>query len=104
MRVYRFPNDPTLPSLTRALDSQTVSAALAEALPEFQASVARILRCDVKVLRFRPERRCTVRLSVWLREKESGTIYNRVLYGKIYHVLEKAGHVYQQMLSHSSSI
>jgi hypothetical protein len=104
MRVYRFPNDPTLPSLTKALDSQTVSAALAEALPEFQASAARILRCDVKLLRFRPERRCTVRLNVWLREKESGAIYNRVLYGKIYHDLEKAGHVYQQMLSLSSSI
>src|SRR5215211_6433556 len=64
MRVYRFPNDPTLPSLTKALDPQTVSTALAEALPEFQASAARILRCDVKLLRFRPGRRCTVRLKV----------------------------------------
>jgi hypothetical protein len=104
MRVYRFPNDPTLPSLTKALDPQMVSTALAEALPEFQAGAARILRCDVKLLRFRPERRCTVRLNVWLREKVSGAIYNRVLYGKIYHDLEKAGHVYQQMLSLSSSI
>lgn len=104
MRVYRFPNDPALPSLTKALDSQTVSAALAEALPEFQASAARILRCDVRLLRFRPGRRCTVRLNIWLREKETGAIYNRVLYGKIYHDLEKARHVYQQMLSLSSSI
>ena len=104
MRVYRFPNDPALPSLTKALDPQVVSAALAEALPEFQAGTARILRCDVKVLRFRPGRRCTVRLNVWLREKESGAIYKRVLYGKIYHDLEKAGHVYQQMLSLSSSV
>ena len=104
MRVYRFPNDPALPSLTKALDPQTVSTALAEGLPEFQASAARILRCDVKLLRFRPGRRCTVRLKVWLREKESGDIYNRVLYGKIYHDLEKARHVYQQMLSLSSSI
>jgi aminoglycoside phosphotransferase (APT) family kinase protein len=104
MRVYRFPNDPALPSLTKALDPQTVSAALAEALPEFQASAARILRCDVSVLRFRPGRRCTVRLNVWLREKESGAMYKRVLYGKIYHDLEKAGHVYQQMLSLSNSV
>ena len=104
MRVYRFPNDPALPSLLKALDSQTVSAALAEALPEFQASASRILRCDVSPLRFRPGRRCTVRLNVWLWEKESGAIYNRVLYGKIYHDLEKARHVYQQMLSLSSSI
>ena len=104
MRVYRFPDDPTLPGLTKALDPQTVSAALAEALPEFQPSTVRILRCDVKVLRFRPGRRCTVRLSVWLRDKESGAIYKRVLYGKIYHDLEKAQHVYQQMLSLSSSM
>ena len=104
MRVYRFPNDPTLPSLTKALNSQTVSAALAAALPDFQSSTARILRCDVNPLRFRPGRRCTMRLNVWLREKESGVIYNRVLYGKIYHDLEKAEHVYQQMLSISSSI
>ena len=104
MRVYRFPQDPALPSLTKALDPQRVSAALAEALPEFQAGALRILRCDVKTLRFRPGRRCTVRIRVWLREIESGVIYKRVLYGKIYHDLEKAGRVYQQMLSLSSSL
>lgn len=104
MRAYRFPNDPALPSLTKALDPQTVSAALAEVLPEFQAVAARILRCDVKLLRFRPGRRCTMRLKVWLREKETGVIYRRVLYGKIYHDLEKAERVYQQMLSLSNSI
>lgn len=104
MQVYHFPNDPALPSLTRAIDSQVISAALAEALPEFQTGAARILRCDVKLLRFRPARRCTLRLNVWLREKASGAISKRVLYGKIYHDLEKAGHVYQQMLSLSSSV
>ncbi len=104
MWVYRFPNDPALPSLTKALDSQMISAALAKAVPEFRAGAARILRCDVRLLRFRPARRCTLRLNVWLREKESGAIYKRVLYGKIYHDLEKAGHVYQQMLSLSSSM
>src|SRR6266508_283054 len=30
MWVYRFPNDPALPSLTKALDSQMISAALAK--------------------------------------------------------------------------
>ena len=103
MRVYRFPNDPALSSLIRALDPQSVSAALSEALPEFHAEAARILRCDVKTLRFRPGRRCTVRLIVWLREKETGEIYKRVLYGKIYHDLEKAERVYQQMLLLSNS-
>jgi hypothetical protein len=104
MQVYRFPNDPALPALIKVLDSQRVSAALAETLPEIQNSAARILRCEVTPLRFRPERRCTVRLSLWLRENESGKIYKRVLYGKIYHDLEKAGHVYQQMLSLSDSV
>ena len=85
MQVYRFPNDPALSTLTKVLDSQTVSAALAQTLQEIQNGAARILRCEVTPLRFRPERRCTVRLSLWLRENESGEIYKRVLYGKIYH-------------------
>lgn len=104
MQVYRFPNDPALPTLTKVLDSQNISAALAETLPEIQNRAARILRCEVKPLRFRPERRCTVRLNLWLRKNDSGEIYKRVLYGKIYHDLEKAGHVYQQMLSLSDSV
>lgn len=104
LRVYRFPDDPALPSLKQALDSQTVSAALAEALPEFKSDAVRILRCDVKTLRFRPGRRCTVRLTLWLRKKESGAIYRRVLYGKIYHDLDKARSVYEQMLLLSNSL
>lgn len=104
MRVYRFPNDPVLPSLTRALDPQRVSVALAEALPEFRAGTVRILRCEVKPLRFRPGRRCTVRLDLWLRDDKSGSVHRRVLYGKIYHDLEKAERVYRQMLLLSRSI
>lgn len=104
MQVYRFPNDPALPTLIKVLDSQKVSAALAETLPEFQNHAARILRCEVKPLRFRPERRCTLRLNLWMRKIESGEIYKRVLYGKIYHDLEKAGNVYKQMLSLSDSV
>ena len=104
MRVNRFPNDPVLPSLTKALDPQTVSVALVDALPEFQSGSARILRCDVKPLRFRPGRRCTVRINLWLRDKGTEAIYNRVLYGKIYHDLEKAERVYRQMVSLSRSI
>lgn len=103
MQVYRFPNDPALSTLTKVLDSQNVSAALAETLPEFQNRAARILRCEVKPLRFRPERRCTVRLNLWLRDNESSEIYKRVLYGKIYHDLGKAENVYQQMLALSDS-
>jgi aminoglycoside phosphotransferase (APT) family kinase protein len=104
MRAYRFPNDPILPSLIRSLHPETISAALLESLPEFQDRVGRILRCNVTALRFRPGRRCTIRLSMWLREQGTGVIYNRVLYGKIYHDLEKAERVYQQMLSLSHSI
>ena len=104
MQVYRFPNDPALPTLIKVLDSQKISAALVETLPELQNSDVRILRCEVKPLRFRPERRCTLRLNLWMRKTESGEIYKRVLYGKIYHDLEKAGNVYQQMLSLSDSV
>ena len=104
MQVYRFPNDPALPTLIKVLDSQKISAALVETLPELQNSDVRILRCEVKPLRFRPERRCTIRLNLWVRKTKSGEIYKRVLYGKIYHDLEKAGNVYQQMLSLSDSV
>lgn len=103
MRVSRFPDDPVLPNLPKALDPRVLSSALGDALPEFHERTARILRCEVSPLRFRPGRRCTVRLSLWLREMESGRIYSRVLYGKIYHDLEKARHVYEQMLSLSSA-
>jgi aminoglycoside phosphotransferase (APT) family kinase protein len=44
-----------------------------------------------------------VRLSLWLRGRETGAITRRVLYGKIYHDLEKAERVYQQMLALSDS-
>lgn len=102
MQVFRFPDDPSLPSLTSALDPQALSAALVDALPELK-SHARILTCNVKPLRFRPGRRCTVRLELWLRDKETKATRKRVLYGKIYHDLEKAERVYHQMLALSDS-
>jgi hypothetical protein len=104
MQAYLFPYDPALPSLIKALDPAAISAALAQALPEIQTGAARILRSRVTVLRFRPGRRCTVRLDVWLRNQESGVVSKRVYFGKIYHDLEKARNVFQEMQSLSSSI
>jgi hypothetical protein len=104
MQAYLFPQDPALPGLTQALDPEAISAALSQHLPELQSGAARILRCKVTVLRFRPGRRCTLRLDLWLKQRESGGITKRVFFGKVYHDLEKASSVYHEMLALSSSI
>ena len=104
MHVYLFPNDPALPSLIKAMDPSAILAALSQTLPAVQTNEARILRSRVELLRFRPGRRCTVRVDLWLRKQETGAFFHRVFFGKIYHDLEKARNVYQEMLSLSSSI
>ena len=65
--------------------------------------MAHIIRCDVKVMRFRPGKRCTIRLDTWLRSNQSPVVTKKVLFGKIYHDLEKAGQVYKEMLQLSNA-
>jgi hypothetical protein len=104
MQAYLFPFDPALPSLIQALDPGVISAAMAEALPAVRSGEARILRSRVKILRFRPGRRCTMRLDLWLRDQASGEVTRRIFFGKIYHDLEKAESVFHEMKSLSSTI
>jgi aminoglycoside phosphotransferase (APT) family kinase protein len=82
-----FPHDPDLPTLPRAMDAAEVGPLLAEVLPH-RAGLDRralALRCSVLLLRYRPGKRATVKLTAGLR----GTSY----VGKVYHDPVKAAAV-----------
>lgn len=98
MLVYRLEHDPALPGLEVALKPELIAGVLAEELPELRDSTLRALRCKPTVLRYRPGRRCTLRLDLWLRDVRSGAITTRTLFGKAYHDLAKATAVYDEML------
>ena len=97
MQVYRFEEDPALPGLVTALDPQRMARVLTETLPECDSGAARVLRCRVMPLRYRPGKRCTVHLEVWLRNTETGVITRRMMFGKLYHSVAKAASVYEAM-------
>jgi len=97
MQVYAFPEEPALPMLTSALDPEVVKNALSAALPEIQSGETRIIQCRVTPIRFRPGKRCTLRIELWLRETGTGHLRPLVLYGKVYHKLDKAQSVYKEM-------
>jgi hypothetical protein len=104
MQAYLFPNDPALPGLAVALDPMRVAEALSQALPDLHPSRARILRCQVTVLRFRPGKRCTVRLDLRLCDKITGRICKKTYFGKIYHRMDKARAAFQEMQLLSSAL
>jgi aminoglycoside phosphotransferase (APT) family kinase protein len=97
MRAYLFPNDPALPGLATALDSLTMRHTLAGTLPDCRSGAMHLLRCQVTPLRYRPGRRCTLHLKLWLRDTTTGILTSRTLYGKIYHDFAKAASVYGEM-------
>jgi aminoglycoside phosphotransferase (APT) family kinase protein len=97
MHVYRSEEDPALPGLVTALDPQLMARVLTETLPPCDAGAARVLRCRVTPLRYRPGKRCTVHLEVWLRNTETGVITRQMWFGKLYHSLTKAASVYEAM-------
>jgi hypothetical protein len=90
LRVFVFPDDPALPRLAGLLDPTEMAAAMSEALGQ------RVARCQVKPLRYRPGRRCTLRIDAWVLD-QSGAPRRRTLFGKIYHDARKAGSVWEEM-------
>jgi len=98
MHVYLFEHDPALPGLEVARDARALALALNAALPECRSGAARILRCRATVLRYRPGRRCTLRIDAWMRDMQAGALERRTLFGKLYHNLDKAEPAYQEML------
>lgn len=97
MRVYLFEHDPALPGLDVARDPRSLTNALNEGLPECQSGEARVLRSRATVLRYRPGRRCTLRVDAWQRDTRTGALNRRMLFGKLYHTLEKAEPAYREM-------
>ena len=57
-----------------------------------------MLRCRATVLRYRPGRRCTLRIDAWLRDGQTGALSKRTWFGKLYHKPAKADPAYQDML------
>ncbi len=98
MHVYLFEHDPALPGLEVARDSRALALALNRALPECCSGAARVLRCRATVLRYRPGRRCTLRVDAWMRDIQTGALERRTLFGKLYHKLDKAEPAYQEMV------
>jgi hypothetical protein len=91
-----FPGDPALPNLPRVLDPESMAAELSTVLPECRAG-GRIVRCRVTPVRYRPSRRCTLRIRLWLRDSSSDSVLTRTLFGKVYHDAAKATSVYAEM-------
>jgi hypothetical protein len=97
MRVFLFEHDPALPGLDVARDPRALAQALNAGLPECRSGEARVLRCQATVLRYRPARRCTLRIDTWLRENQTGTLSRRTLFGKLYQKPAKAEPAYHEM-------
>jgi aminoglycoside phosphotransferase (APT) family kinase protein len=97
MQVYPFELDPSLPGLASTLDEATMRQALTRALSASELGDRRVMRCQVTPLRYRPGKRCTLRLNVWLRAPRTGTITAHTYFGKLYHSMAKAQAVYAEM-------
>lgn len=97
MRVYDFPNDPSIPGLAAALVPGAMERVLAETLPECVDGGARPLRAPVTLLRYRPGRRCTLRVDVRLRTDGRSKDRVHIFYAKLYHDVAKAEAVFREM-------
>lgn len=97
VRAFAFPDDPALAGLAAVVDGEAMRETLADALPEVRGGDARIVRCRVTPLRYRPLRRCTLKVEVALAERTTENIRRKVLFAKLYHDVEKARSVYEEM-------
>lgn len=90
MRVYRWPHDPALGTLPAVLGSHEVARALERVFAGTSRGVEHVTRCTVTPVRYRPARRCTVRIDARVRQTHPGNPNRRTLYAKVYHDLGKA--------------
>jgi aminoglycoside phosphotransferase (APT) family kinase protein len=93
--AWLFPDDPALPGLADVLDVRRLTPMLAEHLPACREG-ARIVRCAVTTLRYRPRRRCTLRIDLRLVRGDGQAEHVR-LFGKVYHDARKARAVWDEM-------
>jgi aminoglycoside phosphotransferase (APT) family kinase protein len=104
MALTLFPHDPALPGLESALRPEVMTAALTDVLPECREEGLRIAQLKITPVRYRPNRRCTLRLDLRTRDAH-GVPSTRTLFGKVYHDEAKATSVYaeMQMLAEATS-
>ncbi|MEZ4726062.1 MAG: phosphotransferase, partial [Caldilineaceae bacterium] len=95
--LYPFPHDPALPALPTVLDAAALTQALQAALPACQTGAMELVRSRAIPLRYRPGKRCTLQLDLYLRHRTTGRFCTQRLYGKLYHNTEKAAAVYDEM-------
>jgi aminoglycoside phosphotransferase (APT) family kinase protein len=107
VRVYPFPLDPGLPGLATAFDSDAMRPVLARALTGDRSSQrGRVVTYRSELIRYRPMRRCTLRLELGMADRaRPGVLRRRELYAKLYHDAEKAAaaHAAQTMVSAANS-
>jgi hypothetical protein len=106
MQVYLFPEDPWLPAIPAVLSTVVITRAFSQALPEIASGEARLLRVTRSIQRYRPGKRLTLRFDVALKTTASGEVKYRTLYGKVFHKLEKARPVFEdmQLLAESAAV
>ncbi|HKE99747.1 MAG TPA: phosphotransferase [Actinomycetes bacterium] len=92
LRARVFPDDPALPALPAVLDPERLAGLLVRTLD----GGVRVLRCRATPMRYRPGRRCTLRIDAWLRAP-GGPAERRTWFGKVYHDAEKAAAVWRGM-------
>jgi hypothetical protein len=106
MHVYPFPEDPWLPAIPDVLSTDVIASAFSQTLPEIVSGEARLLRVTQSIQRYRPGKRLTLRFDVAFKVTTSGEVKHRTLYGKVFHKLEKAKPVFEdmQLLSESAAV
>jgi aminoglycoside phosphotransferase (APT) family kinase protein len=104
MRVWAFPADPAMPGLVQVTSPRGMAAALDEVLPAIVSAGDRAFGCHVDVIRYRPGRRCTLR--VRMRPRRGADASGRVVFAKVYHREDKARSVHEEMraLAHADAV
>ena len=91
LTVRVFPDDPALPGLAVAMDP----AALADLVEKALGGGAEVIRARATPMRYRPGRRCTLRIDAWLRTPSGPA--RRTWFGKLYHDAGKAADAWDAM-------
>ena len=94
MNLFPFPMDPRLPGLASATGEDFWYRTLNDLATEILGEPARILRCSVQLVRYRPMRRCTLRVAVRWRDA-SRQSRSGLFYAKLYHDTGKARNVFR---------
>jgi hypothetical protein len=95
-----------LPAIPEVLSNEVIARALSQALPAIASGETRLLKLKQTIQRYRPGKRLTLRFDLALRRSATGEVEHRRLYGKVFHKLEKALPVFEdmQLLSESAAV